>query len=301
MLLQVDLNVRHQYRNRHNRVLELLHSNAKGIPLHEISNTKGRPRPASNLQNNSQQRSRRVLLCISLPVSLYTPRSLLSSIQSTMKSVFTLGVVLLGLSNSIANAAAVHVERMEMARVEARDGLEERQSPAQCLNGGHGPNTRHCWAPGFSESSIALLISCELIEAASATDMYTSWPNTGVTVSYNLRIENTTCNPDGAGSRVCMLINGRTPGPTIVANWGDTIRVTVRNLLQHNGTSIHWHGFRMLNTNIQDGTNGITECALAPGDVKTYQFQATEYGTSWYHSHFSHQVSLTALNVDRHS
>jgi FtsP/CotA-like multicopper oxidase with cupredoxin domain len=119
--------------------------------------------------------------------------------------------------------------------------------------------------------------------------MYTSWPNTGVVVAYNLRIENTTCNPDGAGSRVCMLINGRTPGPTIVANWGDTIRVTVRNLLQHNGTSIHWHGFRMLNKNIQDGTNGITECALAPGDVKTYEFQATEYGTSWYHSHFSHQ------------
>jgi FtsP/CotA-like multicopper oxidase with cupredoxin domain len=60
-------------------------------------------------------------------------------------------------------------------------------------------------------------------------------------------------------------------------------------MLQANGTSIHWHGFRMLNTNIQDGTNGITECALAPGDVKTYQFQATEYGTTWYHSHFSHQ------------
>lgn len=86
-----------------------------------------------------------------------------------------------------------------------------------------------------------------------------------------------------------MLINGRFPGPTIVANWGDTIRVTVRNMLQHNGTSIHWHGFRMLNKVIQDGTNGVTECAIAPGDVKTYQFQATEYGTTWYHSHFSHQ------------
>lgn len=66
-------------------------------------------------------------------------------------------------------------------------------------------------------------------------------------------------------------------------------RVTVRNLLQANGTSIHWHGFRQLNSNIQDGANGVTECALAPGDVKTYQFQATEYGTTWYHSHFSHQ------------
>jgi hypothetical protein len=56
--------------------------------------------------------------------------------------------------------------------------------------------------------------------------MYTTWPNTGAVVAYNLRIENTTCNPDGAGSRTCMVINGRYPGPTIVANWGDTIRVT---------------------------------------------------------------------------
>ncbi|CAO2654364.1 Nn.00g110970.m01.CDS01 [Neocucurbitaria sp. VM-36] len=191
-----------------------------------------------------------------------------------MKSLFTLGTVLLGLSSSIANAAAIPTENVELAPFTSkRDGLEERQSPASCVGVGNGPNTRHCWAPGFT----------------SLTDMYTSWPNTGVVRAYNLRIENTTCNPDGAGSRVCMLINGRTPGPTIVADWGDTIRVTVRNLLQHNGTSIHWHGFRMLNKNIQDGTNGITECALAPGDVKTYEFQATEYGTSWYHSHFSHQ------------
>jgi len=165
---------------------------------------------------------------------------------------------------------------MEMVRSEPRDSLEGRQTgtPFQCpAAGGNGPTSRQCWAPGFT----------------SFTDMYTSWPNTGVTVSYNLRIENTTCSPDGSNSRVCMIINGRYPGPTIVANWGDTIRVTVRNMLQHNGTSIHWHGFRMLNTNIQDGTNGVTECAIAPGDFKTYQFQATEYGTSWYHSHFSHQ------------
>ncbi|KAF2819653.1 laccase precursor [Ophiobolus disseminans] len=188
-----------------------------------------------------------------------------------MKSLFAIGAALLGLSTSVVNAAAVSVERMEMAH-----NLEGRQTgtPQQCpAAGGNGPTSRQCWAPGFT----------------SFTDMYTSWPNTGAIVSYNLRIENTTCNPDGAGSRVCMLINGRYPGPTIVANWGDTIRVTVRNLLQHNGTSIHWHGFRQLNTNIQDGANGITECALAPGDVKTYQFQATEYGTTWYHSHFSHQ------------
>lgn len=67
------------------------------------------------------------------------------------------------------------------------------------------------------------------------------------------------------------------------------MQITVRNLMLHNGTSIHWHGIRQLNTNIQDGVNGVTECALAPGDTKTYTFRASQYGTTWYHSHFSSQ------------
>ncbi|KAJ4347053.1 laccase, multicopper oxidase, benzenediol:oxygen oxidorectuctase [Didymosphaeria variabile] len=79
------------------------------------------------------------------------------------------------------------------------------------------------------------------------------------------------------------------PGPTIIGNWGDTFEITIRNKMQHNGTSFHWHGLRQLHSNTEDGVNGITECALAPGDTKTYRFRATEYGTSWYHSHFSAQ------------
>lgn len=35
--------------------------------------------------------------------------------------------------------------------------------------------------------------------------------------------------------------------------------------------------------------NGITQCAIAPGDSATYKFQATQYGTGWYHSHTSVQ------------
>jgi FtsP/CotA-like multicopper oxidase with cupredoxin domain len=40
-----------------------------------------------------------------------------------------------------------------------------------------------------------------------------------------------------------------------------------------------------------DGTNGITECPIAPGQSKTYTFKATQYGTSWYHSHYSVQYA----------
>ncbi|KAI1189730.1 laccase [Nemania serpens] len=86
-----------------------------------------------------------------------------------------------------------------------------------------------------------------------------------------------------------MLVNNQYPGPTLTADWGDTVVVNVKNNLRLNGTSIHWHGLRQLGTNIQDGVNGVTECPLPPGGTKTYRFKLTQYGTSWYHSHFSAQ------------
>jgi FtsP/CotA-like multicopper oxidase with cupredoxin domain len=44
--------------------------------------------------------------------------------------------------------------------------------------------------------------------------------------------------PDGI-SRPMMVFNGQYPGPTIVADWGDTIQITVKNSLESNGESIH--------------------------------------------------------------
>lgn len=45
----------------------------------------------------------------------------------------------------------------------------------------------------------------------------------------------------------------------------------------------------MQNNNINDGANGVTECPIPPGHSKVYRFRAQQYGTSWYHSHFSAQ------------
>jgi FtsP/CotA-like multicopper oxidase with cupredoxin domain len=102
--------------------------------------------------------------------------------------------------------------------------------------------------------------------------------------------------PDGF-SRPMIVFNNQYPGPTIVADWGDTIQINVKNSLEINGTSIHWHGLRQLHSNQMDGTNGITECPIAPGQTKTYTFKATEYGTSWYHSHYSVQYSEGAVGT----
>ncbi|TPX10102.1 uncharacterized protein E0L32_001299 [Thyridium curvatum] len=115
---------------------------------------------------------------------------------------------------------------------------------------------------------------------------------TGTVVSYTFVLTevNNWVGPDGVVKNKFMLVNGQYPGPTIVADWGDTIQVTVINNLETNGTSIHWHGVRQLNSNIQDGANGLTECPIPPkGGSKVYRFRATQYGTSWYHSHFSAQ------------
>lgn len=41
---------------------------------------------------------------------------------------------------------------------------------------------------------------------------------------------------------------------------------------------------------MHDGANGVTECPIPPnGGRFTYKFRAAQYGTSWYHSHFSAQ------------
>ncbi|KAK3985882.1 putative laccase precursor [Cladorrhinum sp. PSN332] len=108
--------------------------------------------------------------------------------------------------------------------------------------------------------------------------------------TYDFHITNVTnwLGPDGV-RKPAMLINGQFPGPTITADWGDYIVVNVYNDMQDNGTSIHWHGIRQVGEANQDGANGVTECPIPPGFSKTYDFHVTQYGTSWYHSHYSNQ------------
>jgi FtsP/CotA-like multicopper oxidase with cupredoxin domain len=142
---------------------------------------------------------------------------------------------------------------------------------AVCTN---GPYTRQCWDDGYS----------------IATNFDTTWPTTGNVVSYTLEVTNTTMAPDGV-PRTVYAVNGQYQGPTIRASWGDTLQITVKNSLTTNGTSMHWHGVRQWHSNQMDGTNGITECPLAPGKSRTYTFLCTQFGTTWYHSHYSDQYS----------
>lgn len=61
--------------------------------------------------------------------------------------------------------------------------------------------------------------------------------------------------------------------------------------MQDNGTGIHWHGIRQLNSCQNDGVPGVTECPIAPGKSRKYVFKCTQFGTTWYHSHWSAQYT----------
>jgi FtsP/CotA-like multicopper oxidase with cupredoxin domain len=127
---------------------------------------------------------------------------------------------------------------------------------------------------------------------ASGTNPYTNAPVTGVVRTYNFVISRANLAPDGV-VREMLLVNGQFPGPTIEANWGDTIQVTVTNNIvgPEEGTAMHWHGLLQQGTPYEDGVPGITQCPIAPGQTFTYTFNADLYGSSWYHSHYSAQYA----------
>ncbi|KAM0805775.1 multicopper oxidase-domain-containing protein [Usnea florida] len=144
------------------------------------------------------------------------------------------------------------------------------------------PNDRGCWLrdttspqPAYSEYSIN-------------TDYEAQWPQ-GIKREYWLNVSAQTISPDGYLKTQGKVFNNTYPGPLIEACWGDDITIHVTNYHPDNGTTIHWHGIRQLHTNANDGVNGVTQCPIATNETFTYNFKATQYGHTWYHSHYSLQ------------
>ncbi|XP_062181002.1 L-ascorbate oxidase-like [Phragmites australis] len=89
--------------------------------------------------------------------------------------------------------------------------------------------------------------------------------------------------------KLAVTINGESPGPTIRATQGDTIVVTVHNKLETENTGIHWHGIRQIGSPWADGTVGVTQCPILPGETFTYRFVVDRPGTYFYHAHYGMQ------------
>ncbi|KIW00852.1 uncharacterized protein PV09_07611 [Verruconis gallopava] len=116
----------------------------------------------------------------------------------------------------------------------------------------------------------------------------------GITRYYNMTVGGpTSINVDGEDFDYAQLFDGKFPGPWIQACWGDRIVVNVSVSEDFpEGTSIHWHGLRQLNTtHMGHGVPGISQCPIAPGSYFVYNFTAMQYGSSWYHSHYSLQYA----------
>jgi Multicopper oxidase len=143
----------------------------------------------------------------------------------------------------------------------------------------------------------------------------------GIHRTYYLNITDSSYNADGLNFNEGKFFNATYPGPWIQACWGDVrisllpyiillafhfpvchhtyswqnVTVIVSNKLKSNGTSIHWHGIRQWLTMHMDGVNGVTQCPIAPGDSFNYTWRAMQYGSSWYHSHYSVQYADGAV------
>ncbi|KAK4220958.1 putative laccase precursor [Podospora fimiseda] len=120
------------------------------------------------------------------------------------------------------------------------------------------------------------------------TDYETIAP-VGISRHYTLDVSHKLIYPDGHPKKA-VLFNGTYPGPQIEACWGDELVITIINSLPDMGTAIHWHGIRQLYTNDMDGVP-VTQCPIARGKSLVYKFRVLQYGTTWYHSHYSLQYS----------
>ncbi|KAF2872605.1 multicopper oxidase-domain-containing protein [Massariosphaeria phaeospora] len=155
---------------------------------------------------------------------------------------------------------------------------------------------------GWSNCTTAENRTCWLRNDATGEEynLWTNYEDTnqtpfGIHRNYTLDITDEWINADGMNFTEAKLFNASYPGPWIEGCWGDNITVTINNKLKYNGTSIHWHGIRQWLTMHMDGVNGVTQCPIAPGDSFDYTFRAMQYGSAWYHSHYSVQYADGAL------
>ena len=91
----------------------------------------------------------------------------------------------------------------------------------------------------------------------------------------------------------CWGYNGSSPGPTIEAVEGDTVRILVTNRLNE-PTSVHWHGIILPNG--MDGVAGLTQKAIPPRETFKYEFSLKQNGTFMYHPH-SDEMTQLALGM----
>jgi len=97
---------------------------------------------------------------------------------------------------------------------------------------------------------------------------------------------------DGYDSRLVITINRQFPGPRITAYENQKLIIHVRNLMNTDTFTLHWHGMEQNGSPESDGVAFVTQNPVLPGHTFTYEFTAKPHGTSFYHSHIGDQRTM---------
>jgi FtsP/CotA-like multicopper oxidase with cupredoxin domain len=95
--------------------------------------------------------------------------------------------------------------------------------------------------------------------------------------------------PEPYGETPVWAYNDAVPGPEIRVRQGDRMRVVIDNGIDEE-TTVHWHGVRT--PNAMDGVPHLTQAPIAPGETFSYEFDAVDAGTFWYHPHQNSTVQV---------
>jgi FtsP/CotA-like multicopper oxidase with cupredoxin domain len=114
---------------------------------------------------------------------------------------------------------------------------------------------------------------------------------TGTAREYRLVAKTTKASLVGAPhpDTAVWAYNGTVPGPEIRVRQGERVRITVENELAED-TTLHCHGIRL--PNAMDGVPHLTQPPITPGAAFTYEFDAPDAGTYWYHPHTRSDVQV---------
>ncbi|KAL7201666.1 hypothetical protein ACSBR1_033379 [Camellia fascicularis] len=129
-------------------------------------------------------------------------------------------------------------------------------------------------SPAFVVVLLCILFTVASAKHASITRHY----------KFNVRLQNVTrlCH-----TKTILTVNGKFPGPRIIAREGDRLLIKVVNHVPNN-VSFHWHGIRQLQSGWADGPSYVTQCPIQTGQTYVYNFTIVgQRGTLFWHSHIS--------------
>ncbi|WOL19407.1 hypothetical protein Cni_G28205 [Canna indica] len=143
---------------------------------------------------------------------------------------------------------------------------------------------------------LILHIICSTTLMVHAKEHFHKWE-----VSYQFK------SPD-CFRKLAVTINGKTPGPMIDAQQGDTVVVEVKNSLLTENLAIHWHGIRQPGTYIYHahygmqrsaGLNGLIRVTVPDGIAEpfTYDFDRSVILNDWWHQSTYEQATGLASSI----